>query len=280
MNQSGKIPLYKRTYSHTCSKGFTLVELMISLALGTIVISGLMSVYVSTVVSSSDTLQMSKLLQQSSALMNMIGSDIRRAGYWGQGDSTISDYIARDPSANPFNESSHSELTLIDSLKSNTVIFGNSAATGECLVFSYDINGDGVLSAQDIVGFRLNAGVAQMRNVGDIASTKHDSCLSGTWEDLTDSEVVNIDKLTFSLEKSVCINTREPDNVDNDSSNGIDDDAEMDCYQQSPKITSGDVTSETVQITVKIESSLTGDPFVKSQLNQVFRVRNDRVRTW
>ena len=65
----------KNIKSRTKQVGFTLIELMISLALGAIVISGLISVYVATVVSSYDTIAMSKLSQQTTALVNIMTSD-------------------------------------------------------------------------------------------------------------------------------------------------------------------------------------------------------------
>jgi len=260
--------------------GFTLVELMISLVLGTIVISGLISVYVSTVTSSNDTLAMSKLSQQTSALMNIITSDVRRAGYWGQGAMSLDNYINRDPAINPFSTSSVSALALIDNIAGNNIIAGNSNSVGDCLVYTYDADDDGILDNEDIVGFRISGIKAQMKRLGNNGDARHDSCVSGTWEDLTDSEVISVDALEFTLENSVCLNTREPDGIDNDAANGIDDDAEIDCYVQAPTAASGDVTVETLQIQINITASLVNDSAVKVQMSQIVRVRNDRVRTW
>ncbi|PKI14281.1 PilW family protein [Colwellia sp. 12G3] len=254
------------------SLGFTLIELMVSLVLGLIVISGLISVYVATVVSSSDTLAMSKVSQQTSALMNIITNDVRRAGYWGQGVTPLATYIDRDAATNPFSTNAVTALGLINNIAGNALITGNGVATGECLVYTYDTDEDGVLGDADIVGFRLNGTIAQMRRVGNAALATQVSCTAGTWEDLTDGDLISVDTLTFSLASSVCINTNEPDGV------GADDDVEADCY--TTPATAGNITVETLQINISIEASLVSDSEVKVQMNQIVRVRNDRVRVW
>ncbi len=256
------------------SLGFTLIELMVSLVLGLIVISGLISVYVATVVSSSNTLAMSKVSQQTSALMNIITNDVRRAGYWGQGVTPLADYIERDASANPFSINNITALGLMNTIAGNMLITGNGAAVGECLVYTYDSNEDGVFDNTDIVGFRLSGTIAQMRRLGDTTDATQVSCTAGTWEDLTDGDLISVDKLEFSLLNSVCINTNEPDGV------GADDAVEADCYTTIPINGSGDVTTETLQINISIEASLVSDSEVKVQMDQVVRVRNDRVRVW
>lgn len=275
-----KIKLIKRKRA----SGFTLIELMISLALGLIVLSGLISVYVAIVVSSSDTLAMSKVSQQTSALMNIITNDVRRAGYWGQGVTPLTDYLERDLSANPFSLNGITALGLINNIAGNALITGNGAATGECLVYTYDSNEDGGLDNlddnADIVGFRLKDTIVQMRRLGDFTDATQVSCKVGTWEDLTDGDLISVDTLTFSLLNSVCINTNEPDGLDNNGDGVVDEDVETDCYTTIPANASGDITVETLQINITIEASLVSDSDVKVQMNQIVRVRNDRVRVW
>jgi len=95
-----------------------------------------------------------------------------------------------------------------------------------------------------------------------------------------DCDVISVDTLTFSLENSVCINTREPNDIDDDGSAGTDDTAEMNCYDINQEPDSGDITTETLQITINITASLVSDSDVKMNMSQVVRVRNDRVREW
>ena len=59
-----------------------------------------------------------------------------------------------------------------------------------------------------------------------------------------------------------------------------DDDVEADCYTTVPINASGDLTVETLQININIEAALVSNSEVKMQMNQVVRVRNDRVRVW
>ena len=120
-----------------------------------------------------------------------------------------------------------------------------------------------------------------MRRIGTAAGTTTKiSCTNGTWEDITDGDVISVDTLTFSLENSVCINTREPNDIDDDGSAGTDDTAEMNCYDINQEPDSGDITTETLQITINITASLVSDSDVKMNMSQVVRVRNDRVREW
>lgn len=268
------------TNKYKSAAGFTLIELIISLTLGLIIISGVMSIYLATLSSSSNTITKSKAFQQTSALMNIISNDVRRAGYWGQGATPIADYIDRDVSTNPFNINNITSLGILNNIAGNTLITGNDATAGECLVYTYDSNDNGVLDNVDIVGFRLSGNVAQMRRIGDNTAATQVSCTTGTWEDITDGDILSIDKLEFSLLNSVCINLREPDGIDNNAANGVDEDDEADCYKTIPSNASGDITTETLQINIRIEASLVDNSDVNVQMDQVVRVRNDRVRVW
>jgi len=64
-------------------KGFTLIELMIAMMLGLIVIGGALSIYISTIRSSSDVVNSARLNYDLDSAMQLMVNDIRRAGYWG-----------------------------------------------------------------------------------------------------------------------------------------------------------------------------------------------------
>lgn len=69
--------------------GLSLLELMIALALGLVVLTGVTSVFVSTMVGNFDNLKMTRLNQELRTVMLMVTRDLRRAGYWRYAFETI-----------------------------------------------------------------------------------------------------------------------------------------------------------------------------------------------
>jgi type IV pilus assembly protein PilW len=258
--------------------GLSLIELMVGLGVGMIVVAGVTSVYVSSVISSSDTLKQSKLNQELTTLMSVMSNDIMRAGVWTITD--LEDY--NRPQNNPFSQADNTVLEVVESVASNTTQTAvNDASGGECILYTYDADLDGVLDDGDVRGFRLNNGVVEMREQGDVTNnTRHDNCndADDSWIPLTDSRVINITNLDFILTGSECVNTREPNDADEDGDGTNDNAAEMDCYAQAPTNGSGDVTVETRQVDIAINGELVGDTSVSAVMNQTVRVRNDWVR--
>ena len=63
--------------------GFTLPELIISQLLGVIVVAASLSIYVSAIASSTDTVQSARLNHDLDTIMILMVYDIKRAGNWG-----------------------------------------------------------------------------------------------------------------------------------------------------------------------------------------------------
>lgn len=63
-------------------RGLSLVEMMISLTVGLVILSGAIGLYASMVKSQSDNLAMTRLNQEMRAAMDLVVRDVRRAGYW------------------------------------------------------------------------------------------------------------------------------------------------------------------------------------------------------
>jgi len=255
---------------------------MISLVAGLIVVGGVTSVYLSTIKSSANTLKQSKLNQELSALMMVMSGDIRRSGIW-QGSSV--DY--ERPQDNPFSASGNTKLTVANIGGATVNPFSTTTwpgtSSGNCILYAYDDSGggEGTLDNSDILGFKLSTtpwGAVQMRSAGVNTGTDNDLCSTGTWADLTDSEIINIETLTFDLINSACINTAEPNEIDDDGDSATDEADEKDCYTVSPS--SGDVTTETRQVDITVIGSLISDPFTKLEIQQTIRVRNDHVEEW
>ena len=259
-------------------QGLSLIEVMVSMAIGMIILAGVTSVYMSTLSSTSSTLKSSKLNQEISTLMSVMVADIHRAGVWGTNNYAT-------PQANPFNQVNTTALEVVYSMANDNPIpeANYIADVGNCIVYTYDANLDGVLDNNDIVGFRLNSGVVEMRQNGDIINNAaHIGCANAndTWIPVTDGRLIKVTQLDFSLKDSECINTREPNGLDNDSDAATNDDAEMNCYVAAmvPAAASNDITVETRNIDIALVGELVGDSTVQVKINQSVRVRNDLVR--
>jgi len=259
-------------------RGLSLIELMVSTAVGMIILAGVSSVYMSTLTSTSSTLKNSKLNQELSTLMSIMTSDIHRAGIWGTSNFTT-------PQANPFSQINLTALEVVYSMANDNPIPEANFTTdvGNCIVYSYDANLDANLDNNDIMGFRLNNGVVEMRQSGDVVNNAtHISCnnANDSWIPVTDGRLIKVTKLELSLKDSKCINTREPNAVDDDADAATNDNAEMDCYDAAmvPTVGNGDITVETRNITIVLAGELVSDSMINVKLNQLVRVRNDLVR--
>ncbi len=166
-------------------RGFTLIEMLVGLALGLFIAANGIFIYSSVLKSYYDLLAVNRLDQQLRTAMNSMIVDIRRAGY----------------SANA-----------ISNLKAgaNTNLFMASATnlstpTSNCILFSYDSNSSGTLPALNAAtldkrfGYRLSGTTLQSRAPTDSAF----SCTSGTWNDLTDRNLIRITNLSFTVTPTV-----------------------------------------------------------------------------
>jgi type IV pilus assembly protein PilW len=260
-------------------RGLTMIELLVGLAVGLVVISGAVTMYLTSIRSSNDTLRGSKLNQELSALISVIANDVRRAGFWGS-------VGAGNYDQNPFSQPNATVLTVIDDMTSDTA--QSATGSGSCLVYAYDAtylpgNTAGVVESTDLFGFRLNGTVVQMRQTGVVDGTQCvggtcNSCQNGTWLDVTDPDLIEITALNFDLSASQCLNSAEPNETDDDGDGTIDNAEEEDCYATVPANGSGDATVETREILVTVTGRLADDTSTQMTASQSIRVRNDHVR--
>lgn len=261
--------------------GVTLVELLVGMTVGAIVVGGAMTMYVSSVQSGNETLMSSKLNQEIRSLMLVMSNDIRRAGFWANAAGGQLDQ-------NPFNLPAATSLVVRDDMTNNADQGANGQ--GSCLTYAYDAtylgaNVPGTVEATDLFGFRLNGTVVEMRQTGVVDGASCvggtcTSCTNGTWLAVTDPDIIEITQLTFDLANSQCLNSGEPDTVDDNGDGNIDDAAEFDCYTTAPVAASGDVTLETREVTITVAGRLAADNSVQATATQSVRVRNDLLRTW
>jgi type IV pilus assembly protein PilW len=185
-------------------RGMTLVELMIASVISLIALAGMLTVYSASSRHSSQQLQRAHLHQQLHTLMQLMASDLKRAGYW------HFDPSLQSPAANPFQNPSN-ELRVHRYPKERA---------GSCVVFAYDMDHDGLVgvgrckgsgcpaqSDDDNVeqfGFRLRSGRVQSRYAGNGLN-----CDKGYWQALTDQDI-EITQLGFTQHPD-CSNLLEPD---------------------------------------------------------------------
>mgnify|MGYP001818328772 FL=1 len=107
-------------------RGFTLVELLISVTIGLLVTSATIFIYISVAESSTITLKASKLNQELAAVLTVMTNDIRRAGY---SNAALANLNA--PQKNIFSAIDNTALEVIDNMTDNNQVAANSAAGGE-----------------------------------------------------------------------------------------------------------------------------------------------------
>ena len=264
------------------NKGFTLIELIIALMLGIIVIGSVGTVYLSTIKSSSSVLKMAKLNYEMNTLMSMMVSDIRRSGY-NQGT------VATSIQDNIFNQVTSSTdmdtaLSLRSVMNNTTQIPASSNTAGQCILYAYDKDLDGVVDNDELFGYRLNGSMVEMRAAvanaaAIVADTAEDSCTNGTWYPLTDNTSINFTNLSFSLASSTCLNTTQADGADGvDADTDIDDDDEINCYNAAHVAVAGDITVEVRMADITMTAQMVSDTTINTTISNSVRVRNDLVR--
>jgi len=150
-------------------KGFSLVELMISLVIGIVIMSGVLKVYATTINGNAHSLMLSRVSQEIYSVLDIMKNDIQRSGYWGN---------ATMDGDNPFGD-----------------IIINEAKN--CISYTYDANNDSVVDQpDDTFGFRLNNGAVQMRTNANACNNPNNT--TDIWQSITDPDAVTITNLSFS----------------------------------------------------------------------------------
>lgn len=166
-------------------RGFTLIELMVSLVLGLVVIGGVMGVFISTYQANAQNIKAIRLNEEMRAVMSMITRDVRRAGArdFAWNSSTVNWYVSTNPLS-----------TAVAWAVSNTPA-GNNA----CLRFAYAVSS----GKANYVGYRLVTNgdgkpVIQMNFTVTSAPPTNWKCDGNNWQPVTDPEIAWIQSLVFT----------------------------------------------------------------------------------
>ena len=161
------------------SFGFTLIELLISLVISLIVLGGIIALFSMAVTHSRKTIETGRLDKTLHGVLDSMTRDIHRAGYWSQAETS---------STNPFMITGSTDITV--------------NATNNCILLTYDANGDGVLPAisasidDERYGYRLTGTAVQYRPRGAPFSC---AASSSSWTDLTDPSTISITQFSVTL---------------------------------------------------------------------------------
>jgi prepilin peptidase dependent protein B len=154
----------------TNKKGYSLVELMLALLLGSVLLAMVIGLYVTSVSSGAKSLKYSRLRTDLQSIMSIMETDIRRAGYGG------SEFLVGSGATK-----------MVDTLTSGT---------SKCIVYSYNHNSAATITDTNRMGFRLFDNEIQFGSGVDPLAT---NCYSeGSWEGFSDKNFIKITDMTFT----------------------------------------------------------------------------------
>ena len=184
--------------------GFTLVELMIGMAISLIIMAGAVYVFVNITQVSLYEIRSARAMDQARDVMQLMARDIRRAGY--QGHQARRD----DPDGVNVHDLDQTSLNLIPGMENvATHSYIQVLESNSCVLYSYNLDDSWEEGAQDVInddeffGFKLESGAlktlidANRDNPGD-----EFGCTTGRWESLTHEDVFDVTNLTFTLNET------------------------------------------------------------------------------
>ena len=164
--------MLKNPFKHTIQtyKGFSLVELLIALLLGSLLITMVIGLYVTSVSTGSTGLKNSRLRTDLQSMISMMETDIRRAGYSGGGNA----YLV--------------------GINGDKTIDINS--NNDCIVYYYNHNKSSIVESSNKMAFSLRNNTLKFKTgVEKVANTV--CAVSSGWIDVSDAKFIKITALSF-----------------------------------------------------------------------------------
>ena len=152
-------------------RGLSVVEVLIGVAIGLIIIAGVLRLFVTNMVNSRQMLVEARVMQDMRAAADLIARDLRRASYWGSAiDGTTILGAGASPVRNPY----------------RTITPNDLGGQNILYTFSRDATENNVIDNNEQFGFQLNNGAVEMRTA------------SGQWQVVTDPGVMTVNALTVT----------------------------------------------------------------------------------
>lgn len=158
--------------SRARSRGLTLVELMLAMALGLFIVAVATTLLVNRLREHRALLLETRLMHDLRSTAALVARELRRAGHWGDSSAAL-----RQPGARPV-DNPYTELTP-----------GSGSTDMLGFRFSRDAVENHVVDSNEQFGFRLHQGAVEMMLGG------------GSWQALTDRSTLQV--LSFSMTPSV-----------------------------------------------------------------------------
>ena len=240
--------------------GYTLIEIMLALLLGIIIVGATGSIYISSVKGSADTIKSARLNYDLETAMQFMINEIRRSGYWG-GAVTGSDAMLNPAMLGGAN------ITISDA---------TGAAGNNCILYSYDADENGFntpsdqtddIGTDEFYGFKLENNTIKIRYAVAGTAAANLTCNVGSWENILDSDNVEITSLTFNDANSQCLNDSTDTSYSGTCATAV----------AAGDVGSGDTAVEIRQIDITLLGRVNGDTDVTKTLTGSVKVRNNFI---
>ena len=164
-------------------RGFSLIELMVGMAIGLILMSAVVALTVSMLRTNAETVTLSKLTQEGRAISDLVTREVRRARYSGNARAFVG---AGGAVTNAFGV-----------VQINTTDLP-TAVTGNCIRFSYDADDDGTLETNEVKVISLFNGAVYLGQAATYAGASCVTSSAGAGNALRiSSRDVNVTSLEF-----------------------------------------------------------------------------------
>jgi prepilin-type N-terminal cleavage/methylation domain-containing protein len=197
------------------SSGFSMIELMIAMAIGLVVIGSVLAFTLSSITTNTEYVQATRLSQELRNTMDFVSRELRRAGY----DQNVGGYTAKFSTTSAFVPSPFARIYIDPDNDAN----GDGTVGDGCVIYAYDRSGgtNGVVDTAngEIRALRLATRTVDGLTVGvmEIAESASGvtptcggasptytnypaTCSSAGWCALSDPRVLNVTE--FSLDTS------------------------------------------------------------------------------
>ncbi len=192
------------------SLGFSMIELMIAMAIGLVVIGSVLAFTLSSIGTNTEYVQATRLSQELRNSMDFVSRELRRAGY----DQNVGSYTAKYSPSNPYVTSPFARISTTNDAN------GDGTDGDGCVIYAYDRSG-GTSGTVDLARGEIRAlrlgftpdgvGVLEMAEsssgktpVCDGAAPTYTNyppiCSSAGWCALSDPQILNL--TAFNLDTS------------------------------------------------------------------------------